>query len=296
MKLKRITFSGRLYSSHNNNETFRRILIRGLICMVLDISIALAISILLFYTFSGYAISPYQQPLPCNDESIGKPFKPNTVQTKHLLLISLGTPFLVICFVEALVFHYSHGQNKVANYFLTSTFLYLKYLFTFASCIFLMEYLKCTVGRLRPHFLSVCQPDWSRMNCTGREYIPASETYCMNPDARRIRAARTSFPSGHAAAAFHVLFFLLIYLPRMARITGISYLYQTRNVFLIICTCWTTFTAVTRVTDFWHYSTDVLGGIILAAVCVLPVFGWQWRNYDDVYLPRQLTKSRLHDE
>ncbi|VDM60582.1 unnamed protein product [Angiostrongylus costaricensis] len=300
MTLKRITFSGRLGTQHGDGErSFRGTLVRGLICMVLDISITLVVSIVIFYTFSGYAISPYERPIPCNDESIRQPFKPNTVGMKQLLVVSLGSPFLIICFVEALHFRsYNHndGSNKLANYFSTSTLLYLKYLLTYTLCTILMEYFKCTVGRLRPHFFAVCQPDWSRMDCTKKDYIPVSETYCMNPDSRRIRSARTSFPSGHAAAAFHVLIFLCIYLPRMAKVTGIPYLYKIRNTLLVIYTSWTVFTAITRVTDFWHHSTDVLGGIVLAAVCVIPVFGWQWKNDDEVYVPRQLTQSHLHIE
>ncbi|KAJ1345936.1 hypothetical protein KIN20_000578 [Parelaphostrongylus tenuis] len=298
MPLKRITFSGRLATKHgaDEEENFRESLVRGLVCMILDISITLTISIVLFYTFSGYWMSPYERPMPCNDESIRQPFKPNTVGMTQVLVISLGSPFFIICFVEALVFHHSQGSNKLTNYFSTSTLVYLKYLLAYALCTFVMEYFKCTVGRLRPHFIAVCQPDWSRMDCTNKEQVPVSETFCMNPDSRRIRVARTSFPSGHAAAAFHVLFFLCIYLPRIAKVTGIPHLYRTRNVLLLIYTSWTMFTAITRVTDFWHHSTDVLGGMVLAAVCVLPFFGWQWKNDDDVYVPRQLTKSRPHVE
>ncbi|KAK6061230.1 PAP2 family protein [Cooperia oncophora] len=155
----------------------------------------------------------------------------------------------------------------------------------------MMEFLKCTIGRLRPHFLAVCQPDWARMDCTDKEYIPVSETFCMNPDTRRIRTARTSFPSGHTAAAFHVCV-----ITSLARITDIPSLYKTRNVLLVIFTVWTGFTAITRVTDYWHYPSDVLGGVLLAASCILPVFGWRWRTHKDVYESRQLEKQRPHFE
>ncbi|KAK5973028.1 PhosphoLipid PhosPhatase, partial [Trichostrongylus colubriformis] len=256
MPLKRITFTGRL-GSPKDAEDFRKILLRGLICMGLDIAITLAISIVLFYMFVGYAISPYERPVPCNDDSINRPFYNNTIRMKQLLAVSLGMPFFIICFVEAMIFRASQGSNKLAKYFTTSTLLYLKYLISFAVCTFLMEYLKCTVGRLRPHFLAVCQPDWSRMDCTDKEYIPVSETFCTNPDTRRIRTARTSFPSGHTAAAFHVWIFLFLYLRRMARITGIPSLYRTRDILLAIFTIWTGFTAITRVTDYWHYPSDV---------------------------------------
>ncbi|VDO56436.1 unnamed protein product [Haemonchus placei] len=316
MPLKRITFSGRLGPKAKEDDDYRKILLRGLICMGLDIAITLAISIALFYMFAGYAISPYERPIPCNDDSINRPFQNNTVRMKQLLVISLGTPFFIICFVEALIFRASQGTNKLANYFTTSTLLYLTYLISFAVCTFLMEYLKCTIGRLRPHFLAVCQPDWSRMDCTDKDYIPGlaslclipikpkeenfacnfprtyrsqlldieyfcplvesgehgriplagrkrrisvSETFCLNPDTRRIRTARTSFPSGHTAAAFHVLMFLGLYLCRMANITGIPSLYKTRNILLAIFTLWTGFTAITRITDYWHHPSDVLG-------------------------------------
>ncbi|KAK6012359.1 PAP2 family protein, partial [Ostertagia ostertagi] len=159
------------------------------------------------------------------------------------------------------------GSNRLANYFTTTTLLYLKYLISFAVCTFLMEFLKCFVGRLRPHFLAVCQPDWSRMDCTDKEYIPVSETFCTNPDTRRIRTARTSFPSGHTAAAFHVWIFLVIYLCRMARITAIPSLYKTRNILLAIFTGWTGFTAITRITDYWHYPSDVLEELHLKEAC-----------------------------
>ncbi|CAJ0588140.1 unnamed protein product [Cylicocyclus nassatus] len=293
MPLRRITLSGRL-SAKESQEVWKTVA-RGLICMVLDIAITLAISISLFYMFAGYVVSPYERPLPCNDDSIKMPFKENTIRMKHLLVVALGTPFFIICFVEALVYRHSQGPNKLANYFVTSTLLYLKYELTFALCVFLMEYLKCTFGRLRPHFIAACQPDWSRMDCTEKESIPASQTYCMN-DVRRVRTARTSFPSGHTAAAFHVLLFLGLYLTRMARITGLPSLYKTRNVLLTIFSIWTAFTAITRVTDYWHYPTDVLGGIALAAVCVLPTFGWQWRTHEEVYGFRQLWGERPHFE
>nr|CDJ95874.1 Phosphatidic acid phosphatase type 2 haloperoxidase domain containing protein [Haemonchus contortus] len=296
MPLKRITFSGRLGPKAKEDDDYRKILLRGLIYMGLDIAITLAISIALFYMFVGYAISPYERPIPCNDDSINRPFQNNTVRMKQLLVISLGTPFFIICFVEALIFRASQGTNKLANYFTTSTLLYLTYLISFAVCTFLMEYLKCTIGRLRPHFLAVCQPDWSRMDCTDKEYIPVSETFCMNPDTRRIRTARTSFPSGHTAAAFHVWMFLGLYLCRMANITGIPSLYKTRNILLAIFTIWTGFTAISRITDYWHHPSDVLGGIVLAASCILPVFGRQWRTHEDVYGPRQLEKQRPHFE
>lgn len=146
MPLKRITFSGRL-GARESAEVWKTVA-RGVVCMVLDIVITLAISIALFYMFAGwvstcmkfhfyallvlesqwkitatlfrYAISPYERPVPCNDDSIKQPFKQNTVRMKHLLVVALGTPFFIICFVEALVYRHS---EVVLSSFVQSTSL-----------------------------------------------------------------------------------------------------------------------------------------------------------------------------
>ncbi|KAK6061231.1 hypothetical protein COOONC_01099 [Cooperia oncophora] len=116
MPLKRITFSGRLVPPNaKDGEDVRKIVVRGLICMGLDIAITLAISIILFYMFVGYAISPYERPIPCSDDSINRPFYNNTVRMKQLLVISLGTPFFIICFVEAMIFRASVVRSLILH-------------------------------------------------------------------------------------------------------------------------------------------------------------------------------------
>lgn len=40
-----------------------------------------------------------------------------------------------------------------------------------------------------------------------------------------------------------------------------------RVVVLITCSTWGVVVMVTRITDHWHYPTDVLGGIILGLSC-----------------------------
>ena len=60
---------------------------------------------------------------------------------------------------------------------------------------------KYTVGRLRPHFLAVCKPDFSLLNCTTglhRNFI--TEDVCTG-GKDLIKEARLSFPSGHSSFA-----------------------------------------------------------------------------------------------
>ncbi|CAB3411586.1 unnamed protein product [Caenorhabditis bovis] len=278
--LRRTTFSGRLLRATSDEiEEGNRYIWKGLGSMVLDIAIVLTVTCSLFLWFSGKGITPYERPLPCADESIRNPFKENTVGIKHLLAVSLASPFFIIGLVEAIIYYNSKGSNRFQKFFATTTIIYLKYLLVYAGCTFMMEFLKCYVGRLRPHFVSVCRPDWSRVDCSNpNSFIEPKDLICTNPETRRIRTARTSFPSGHTAAAFHVFFFLYIYLQRIAKTVNLPHVTLVRNVFIPIYGIWAVFTAVTRVTDYWHFPTDVLGGFILAIVFVAPAFFKSWTS------------------
>ncbi|CAI2356461.1 unnamed protein product [Caenorhabditis sp. 36 PRJEB53466] len=291
--LRRTTFSGRLLRFGEETEIDQNMAIgKGIIYMTLDIVIVLAVCCSLFLWFSGSGINPYERAMPCGDTSIQQPFKENTVGLKHLLVISLGSPFFIVALVEAILHYKSKGSNRLSKFFSATTITYLKYLVIYAACTFAMEFLKCYVGRLRPHFFSVCKPDWSKVDCTDKQsFIDPADLVCTNPNSRKIRTARTSFPSGHTAAAFHVFLFVFIYLRRMATNTGIKEIITVRNILVPIYAVWTVFTAVTRVTDNWHFPTDVLGGVILAIIFIVPAFRRSWSTADIIYGTRKLQPS-----
>ncbi|CAI4233133.1 unnamed protein product [Auanema sp. JU1783] len=293
MPLRRVTFSGRL-GAFNEGEDKRKIFVKGVVFMCLDISITLAISIATFYLFVKKAVAPYENDFPCSDESIQKTFKPNTIGLKHLLFVSLGSPFFLISAVEGLLFFKAQGTNRLAKYFTSTTLTYLKYLLAYALCTFTMEFLKCWFGRLRPHFVAVCQPDWTKMDCSTdpSAIIPASDIVCLNSDFHRVRTARTSFPSGHTAAAVFVWLFYTFYLIRMSRISNVELVTKMRNIILPAITAWTLLTGITRVTDNWHHPTDVLGGIILALVCFVPLYWKTWVNASSVYQRREIFEAK----
>ncbi|EFO89838.1 hypothetical protein CRE_07240 [Caenorhabditis remanei] len=292
--LRRTTFSGRLLRFKEEEEEIDRktAIIKGGIYMVLDIVIVLAISCSLFLWFTGAGIEPYERPMPCGDMSIQQPFKENTVGLKHLLAVTLGSPFFIVALVEAILHYKAKGSNRLAKFFSATTITYLKYLLMYAACTFAMEFLKCYVGRLRPHFINVCNPDWSKVDCSDKEsFIDPSELVCTNPNPRKIRTARTSFPSGHTAAAFHVFLFIYIYLRRMATNTGIKEIITVRNILVPTYAIWTLVCAVTRVTDNWHFPTDVLGGVILAVVFIVPAFKNSWTSAEMIYRTRKILPS-----
>lgn len=54
------------------------------------------------------------------------------------------------------------------------------------------DILKYTLGRLRPHFLDVCQPNWNSLNCTGplgiMRYV--TEDMCSTVNSHLLKDAR----------------------------------------------------------------------------------------------------------
>ncbi|KAI9454430.1 lipid phosphate phosphatase 1 [Russula earlei] len=119
------------------------------------------------------------------------------------------------------------------------------------------EALKNRVGRLRPDFLSRCEWDLSRLECTG--------------DPKAILDGRKSFPSGHASSAFVGMIFVTLFLagktaalcfginPRLSVIRS-----RFARLGLVLSPLYfAIWVAVTRVEDNRHHREDVIvGGVI----------------------------------
>uniref|UniRef100_A0A1I7XX79 AcidPPc domain-containing protein n=1 Tax=Steinernema glaseri TaxID=37863 RepID=A0A1I7XX79_9BILA len=267
MPLKRVTFSGRLYRPEDDEDSsLRSSLVRGLFFMGLDIAIGLGAAIAFFFTFSGYVIRPVEHGFYCNDAGISNPLKPNTISTIHLLVMTLAVPFFLIALMEALLFREVQAKNRIGKFCVSVTTRYLEFVIAYTVMTFLLETMKCGFGRLRPHFLDVCQPDWTRVNCSADPTAFIEEAFCTGP-ARRVRTARTSFPSGHTTAAVFATLFLYYYTSGVVKAfpTNLS-LKRARSFILGFFVVWSIVCAVTRVTDFWHHPTDVLGGAVLGLV------------------------------
>ncbi|KAK6104860.1 PAP2 family protein [Brugia pahangi] len=268
MSLRRVTFSGRFAQNESNAEESRTMIIaKGLFALTVDVGIALAVAFYALNMFVGKLAIPYERGFYCYEvPHISNPFRPNTISTKHLLAVSIASPLFIILLVEAVVFVISDGRNKLRKYFHFTTSIYLMYIVSFVIATFIMEVLKCAFARLRPHYLSVCQPNWKEINCTDpNAYIESVN--CLGTNMHRIRIGRQSFPSGHTSAAVLLFLFFYFYLKGIVDATGNKLLRVIRFTVLIISGTWTVVVMVTRITDYWHYPTDVLGGIILALSC-----------------------------
>lgn len=77
-----------------------------------------------------------------------------------------------------------------------------------------------TIGRLRPYYLTVCNPTWANINCT-KTVTTASGTFSIpqyvlehncNPSVSEhdLQEARLSFPSGHSSYSTYAFMFLFV--------------------------------------------------------------------------------------
>ncbi|XP_063241943.1 putative phosphatidate phosphatase [Bacillus rossius redtenbacheri] len=214
---------------------------------------------------------PYRRGFFCDDDSIGYPYKARVqVSDTVVAVVGLLLPPLVVLATEATRRGWSaRGDAELLGW---RPPLWLCRLYCVAGVFvvgaafsqLVVDSAKYLVGRLRPHFLDVCQPTHV---CSGHEYVV--DYTCSGPDAAVIEEARLSFPSGHAALSFYAAVFTVMYLQAEVTWTGSLVLKHSLQAALVIL-AW--YTALSRVTDHMHHWSDVLaGGCIGSLAAVLAV-------------------------
>ena len=126
------------------------------------------------------------------------------------------------------------------------------------------------VGRLRPHFLDVCRPNWSEIDCRSGSRIVYVTNYTCQGDEERfgenadevVEDARKSFFSGHATTMFSSMTFVVLYL--QAKLASRSSNGILLVPFLQLFAFGLAFvTAISRVTDHAHHPSDVVAGSVV---------------------------------
>ncbi|XP_038934337.1 phospholipid phosphatase 2 isoform X2 [Rattus norvegicus] len=143
--------------------------------------------------------APYKRGFYCGDDSIRYPYRPDTIThglmagviiTATVVLVSSGEAYLV--YTDRLYSRSDFNNYVAAIYKVLGTFL-----FGAAVSQSLTDLAKYMIGRLRPSFLAVCDPDWSRVNCSGYVQVEV----CRGSPANVTEASSTCRPgsagSGH---------------------------------------------------------------------------------------------------
>lgn len=111
--------------------------------------------------------------------------------------------------------------------------------------------------------------------------IHRTRPYDLYPDLITLigREVDFSFPSGHTGAAFATAFPLWAGLPEGKKRYGVA--------MILLAAC----VALSRLYFAVHYPTDVLGGVLLAAICTVIVFKTPLRQAADRLTDRTLKKK-----
>ncbi|GBM62502.1 Putative phosphatidate phosphatase [Araneus ventricosus] len=230
--------------------------------------IIVAIPIPLFYTG---VFKPYQRGFFCDDETIQYPYRDSTVSDFALYVggLAIGILAIFLCEFVRKLFVKSEDENVfyVFDRRVPSSVLYIyssTSLFLFGA--FIVEigtnFIKYTLGRLRPNFIDVCQPDFDCSSLTNPHTFVENYT-CTNPDTYSVDDSRLSFPSGHSSFAIYAVLFSVIYLHKCLICPHSKLLRPAVQFILFLMGA---YTAVSRIGDNKHHWSDVVGGLTLGSI------------------------------
>ncbi|CAB1326453.1 unnamed protein product [Coregonus sp. 'balchen'] len=214
---------------------------------------------------STSAVQPYRRGFYCTDESIKYPAKHgDTISDAVLSAAGILITILSIIIGESYRIHYLNEGSKsfVGNPYISALYKQVGvFIFGCAVSQSFTDIAKVSVGRMRPHFLDVCKPDWSTINCS-LGYI--TDYQCHGPESK-VQEARKSFFSGHASFSMYTMLYLV------SRFTwrGARLLRPLTQFTLIMMSF---YTGLSRVSDHKHHPTDVLSGFAqgaLVAYCIV---------------------------
>ncbi|XP_061181420.1 phospholipid phosphatase 2-like [Saccostrea echinata] len=264
---------------------------RKIIITLIDICIVglAAVPLLIFKV----SVTPYTRGFYCNDDSIKYPYKSSTITSTALYTIGFVINIVLILLFEFIRYQFGSSyratnggpaaesttsytdstiqtgrstRRKIFQYFYNVYRVLLPFVFGAVVEHLTTDIGKYSIGRLRPHFLSVCQPDPAKYNCvTG--YI--TDDVCTG-DQSLIREARLSFPSGHASFSTYTMIFAMLYVQARLRWRIV---YLLRPLIQLILFYLAFYTCLSRVSDYKHHWSDVLAGAIIGVVtAILVVF------------------------
>ncbi|XP_061894425.1 phospholipid phosphatase 3-like [Entelurus aequoreus] len=214
------------------------------------------------------SIRPYQRGFYCGDPDLEYPYKNSTVPSSVLTAVGLTLPAVSIVIGESYRIHQLHEGTKsfVGNPYVAALYKQIGvFIFGCAVSQSFTDIAKVSVGRMRPHFLDVCKPDFSAINCS-LGYI--TEYTCSGKDSD-VQEARKSFFSGHASFSMYAMLYLALYLQSRFTWRGARLLRPLLQFTLLMMAF---YTGLSRVSDHKHHPTDVLAGFVqgaLVACCIV---------------------------
>ncbi|XP_066967222.1 putative phosphatidate phosphatase isoform X4 [Macrobrachium rosenbergii] len=268
----------------------RKYMIKGTLNFILLLIVAIPILVLFLVG------KPYERGFNCDDQSLRYPYKDSTVHTLVLYFVGTGLPAIAISLLEwSRTRRESVGKpvklcgRNLHSWFWAAYCSVGTFLFGCACSQLTTDIAKYTVGRLRPHFVDICKPDWSQINCSEIyvQHIP-----CTNTDEHRLKEARLSFPSGHASFSAYTMIYLVIYLQVRFKFKGPELL---RPFLQFVCLMLTFYTSVSRISDYKHHWSDVLSGFIIGTIVAILISVYTSDLFSDGRHPPKHRREGVED-
>jgi phosphatidate phosphatase len=257
--------------------------------------LSLTVTIIIALLLERNVIPSHRRGFFCSDDSIKYPYKEEqTISTRWLF----GINFMISIFIFVIGEKYfvpanqasrqqntQNSQNIISKVYNSNHLWYVRALKLFLSLVWcisatlvITSTIKNTSGSLRPHFLSVCNPNVtcsvnnSSYNINYACQVPTTKEY-----QKRINIARRSFPSGHASFSAAVMAFNILYVEFRFRLVNLQSpkckrsmfsprddLYSFLRPFLQISfISVASFISMSRVSDYYHHLVDVMVGFLL---------------------------------
>lgn len=247
----------------------------------------------------GLVIPPYRRGFFCDDDSIKYPFTSSeSLPNWAVILVSVVVPVTVILVCEIGRHRYNghlgreqysqEGEDNLLCGPYTKKPLFQRvykiiFVFLYGTLVNLLFtlFVKLYVGQLRPHFLAVCKPNMSLINCSDG-YITDYE--CTGTDLDAIERARRAFPSAHSSGTMYGMLFLALYFETFST--------KDKGLFLkpfLQCGCIlvSLFFGLNRVREHMHSWTDITAGFLLGGAMALFMVFRVLRLNDFVSPPRK---------
>uniref|UniRef100_A0A3B4EU94 Lipid phosphate phosphohydrolase 3-like n=1 Tax=Pundamilia nyererei TaxID=303518 RepID=A0A3B4EU94_9CICH len=229
-----------------------------------------------FLVIETSAVQPYHRGFYCDDESIKYPAKNgDTISDGVLSAAGILISILSIIIGESYRIYFLNEGSKsfVGNPYISALYKQVGvFIFGCAVSHSFTNIAKVSVGRLRPHFLDVCDPDFSTVNCS-LGYI--TDYQCRGLESK-VQEARYNGQSSKffllwTCILLHYVNVSLLQFYLQSRFTwhGARLLRPLTQFTLIMMSF---YTGLSRVSDHKHHPTDVLAGFVqgaLVAYCIV---------------------------
>lgn len=227
-----------------------------------------------------------QRGFHCSDASLQYPYRQPWLTKVHLTIAVVILPAAFVLVVEMLraAFVPSSAELKQRFVFVGARIPSFisecykavgVYLFGLGLTLLAIRLTKHTTGRLRPHFLDVCQPTWGEENgesCSavfgGNSTAYVEEFGCTEfaASADLLAVVRHSFPSGFVTTTSYAMGFLIFYAQARLFATWLRLLRATLQLAcgsLALVVCWE------RISTYQNHLSDVAAGAVLGGLVAL---------------------------